>query len=289
MKRLRSSQIRIKDTVAVYWELASLFFSFLSIAVVFLLFFEHRESTKRLLLTADLFACLLFALEFVVNLIRSPNKNDFIKKNCPDLVACIPFSQEFRFLRIIRIFRIRKVFHHDYRKRVVQLWRDQAAESVIFFLFTGILPVTFFAIWLILEIEEDVAQANIRTLEDATWWFWVTVTTVGYGDHYPVTMAGRILAGLVMVVGIASFSSLTALIASKLTERWNESHPGNRDREIVALRNQINRLETMITQLAEAESQKRSVHGDGDTVGQPSEGADSADHVGDQDSSPKSS
>ena len=85
------------------------------------------------------------------------------------------------------------------------MWTAQAAESLIFMLVTSILPMTFFAIWLILRVEERSPEANIHSIEDATWWFWVTIITVGYGDHYPVTFAGRVLAGGVMFVGIAAF------------------------------------------------------------------------------------
>jgi hypothetical protein len=118
-----------------------------------------------------------------------------------------------------------------------------------FFVFYRNFPSAFFAVWLILHIEEHAPGSNIHSLPDATWWFWVTVTTVGYGDHYPVTFAGRMLAGGVMLVGIAAFSAMTALLASRLNERWNETHPGAREREYRLLRQQIDRMEQSLIQL----------------------------------------
>ena len=177
------------------------------------------------------------------------NKVAYVKKNWPDIVACIPVSQEFRFFRLIRLLRVRRIFRLSYRRQLVAVWREQAAESFIFLLFTAILPVTFFAIWLILHIEEHATGSNIHTLPDATWWFWVTITTVGYGDHYPVTFAGRMLAGGVMLVGIAAFSAMTALLAARLNERWSETHPSTRELEYRQLRQQIDRMEKALCSL----------------------------------------
>ena len=62
---MKSSRLYLHTTALVYWEMASLFFSFLSIVVVLLLLFEHRPSTTSLLIAADLLACLIFATEFI--------------------------------------------------------------------------------------------------------------------------------------------------------------------------------------------------------------------------------
>jgi len=65
----------------------------------------------------------------------------------------------------------------------------------------------------ILQVEQD-ANSNIKTAEDATWWAYVTITTVGYGDKYPVTTKGRIIAALLMTVGVGLFGTFTAYLAS---------------------------------------------------------------------------
>jgi voltage-gated potassium channel len=74
-----------------------------------------------------------------------------------------------------------------------------------------------------LEAERGAEGSNINTFGDAVWWSVVSVTTVGYGDSYPVTTDGRVVAGLLMFLGIALFSSLTALIAAWVVEGHNES------------------------------------------------------------------
>ncbi|MFJ4923766.1 potassium channel family protein [Streptomyces sp. NPDC088725] len=68
--------------------------------------------------------------------------------------------------------------------------------------------------WLIVPVEESAPHATITSFPKALWWSIETATTVGYGDFFPVTAAGRVIASVVMVVGIASFSIVTAAIAT---------------------------------------------------------------------------
>ena len=81
------------------------------------------------------------------------------------------------------------------------------------------LPLTLFTASIaILEAERGVAGSNINSFGDAIWWSVASVTTVGYGDRYPVTPDGRLVASLLMVVGIGLFSALTALLAAWVLE-----------------------------------------------------------------------
>ena len=65
-----------------------------------------------------------------------------------------------------------------------------------------------------LGLEREVEHANIRTAGDALWWSLVTITTVGYGDHYPVTTPGRLVAAWLMIVGIGVMGTVTGVVAS---------------------------------------------------------------------------
>jgi voltage-gated potassium channel len=76
----------------------------------------------------------------------------------------------------------------------------------------AILMVIFSSI-AILQVE-NVPNSNIKTAEDALWWSYVTVTTVGYGDKFPVTLEGRIIAGFLMTTGVGLFGTFTGFVAS---------------------------------------------------------------------------
>lgn len=65
----------------------------------------------------------------------------------------------------------------------------------------------------ILQVEDD-PNSNIKTAEDAIWWAYVTITTVGYGDKFPVTTEGRIIAAALMTIGVGLFGTFTAFLAS---------------------------------------------------------------------------
>ena len=70
----------------------------------------------------------------------------------------------------------------------------------------------------ILQVETD-PNSNIKTAEDAIWWAYVTITTVGYGDKFPVTTEGRIIAAVLMTVGVGLFGTFTAFLASWFVEQ----------------------------------------------------------------------
>lgn len=73
----------------------------------------------------------------------------------------------------------------------------------------AILALTSWATWL---LERDAAGSNLRTYPDSLWWAMETITTVGYGDHHPVTTGGRFVAGVLMVTGLALVGVITAAV-----------------------------------------------------------------------------
>jgi voltage-gated potassium channel len=92
------------------------------------------------------------------------------------------------------------------------------------FLLTALLLVINLAAVVFLY-ERDATGSNIRTLANALWWAFVTVTTVGYGDYYPVTVAGRVAAVLNMIIGLLTLAVVTAQVASSFVEQAAHSKP----------------------------------------------------------------
>ena len=76
--------------------------------------------------------------------------------------------------------------------------------------------MVFFSTMLMVEVERAAPNATIKSGGDALWWALTTVTTVGYGDMYPVTTEGRIIAAVLMLIGIALFGAMSAIVTSKL-------------------------------------------------------------------------
>jgi voltage-gated potassium channel len=91
------------------------------------------------------------------------------------------------------------------------------------FVVTGTGLVMFVASLAALDAERGHPDANIVTFKDAVWWSFATITTVGYGDHYPVTDAGRLIAAALMVCGIGLLGVVTGWLASWLIDRVSDA------------------------------------------------------------------
>jgi len=90
---------------------------------------------------------------------------------------------------------------------------------------------------------EAVADANIKTAEDAIWWAFATITTVGYGDRYPVTLEGRFVAVVLMSAGVALFGTFSGFLAAWFlqSDRTEKSEIAGLKEEIAALRAAVER------------------------------------------------
>lgn len=185
------------------------------IAIAIEAFFEIDHEVLRLLLYIDDAICVFFLIEFSVRFYRANNKLEFMKWGWIDLVSSIPsFAwmrpgraiSLFRVIRVLRAFRSTKhIIHYVFTNRIRGTFTFVAVIAIL----TTILASIF-----ILEVEENAPGSNIKTAEDAIWWSYVTITTVGYGDKYPVTTEGRIIAAVLMTVGVGLLGTFTGFLAS---------------------------------------------------------------------------
>jgi voltage-gated potassium channel len=106
----------------------------------------------------------------------------------------------------------------------------------------------------VLEAERHSPRGNIRTIGDALWWSFTTMTTVGYGDHAPTTGVGRLIAVGLMLSGIALLGVVTADIAAWFLARFQEDEAENRRVQVVAeeLLTEIRELRRQMADLTEA-------------------------------------
>ena len=120
-----------------------------------------------------------------------------------------------RVVRIVRVFRILRAFRST-KSLVVYFLRYRKATSLTAVAATGFCIMVFAAIAMMNF--EDLPESNIKNTGDAFWWAFVTMTTVGYGDKYPMTEEGRIVACVLMLAGAGVFATLTGFIASMFVQ-----------------------------------------------------------------------
>jgi voltage-gated potassium channel len=207
-------------------------------------------ATRAILDYADAVVCLVFLGDFVNSVVQAPRRLHYLLTwGWIDLLSSIPTIGVFRWGRAARIMRILRVIRGLRSARAVAHFlaskRHQSAFLASLLLCLLILISCSIAI---LQFEVP-ANGNIATAEDAMWWAASTMTTVGYGDKYPITSEGRLVAVFLMAAGVGAFGVLSGLVAS-----WFLS-PAVRETD-----SDVEELKTMIKQLqAQLETRHESV------------------------------
>lgn len=174
------------------------------------------REVSRTVQYGDTAVCLLLFIDFIYRFKKAESKKDFMRLGWIDLVACIPnvdFLRAARLVRILRIVRLLRGLRAGHR--VLQLVRENRPRSALASAMTIMLLLVAFSSAGIL-IAEDQPESNIKSAEDAIWWSVTTITTVGYGDRYPTTVEGRIIAMVLMLCGVGLFGVLSGFVASVL-------------------------------------------------------------------------
>lgn len=202
-------------------------------------FLRLDPAVVTLLHYADAVVCLLFFVDFLVSLGRAPDRRRYLLTwGWLDLLSSVPILPVFRVGRLARIARVIRVLRSIRSMRILIVFlAERRRENALLAAGLFALLLLLFGSIAILQFENH-ADANIRSPEDALWWSLVTLTTVGYGDRYPVTSQGRIVAAVLMIAGVGLYGTLSGLIAA-----WFLS-PDKRAREdeIGALRREIHEL-----------------------------------------------
>jgi voltage-gated potassium channel len=184
------------------------------LALMFDTFLKLPAEVSRVLFITDNIICIVFLVDFLKRFYQADNKWKFMRWGWIDLVSSIPmfdFMRVGRTFRLIRLFRLLRAFRST--KLLVQhIFKRRTKGTLTAATIIAVLMVIFSSI-AILQVETD-ANSNIKTAEDAIWWAYTTITTVGYGDRFPVTMEGRLIAMALMTVGVGLFGTFTAYLAS---------------------------------------------------------------------------
>lgn len=200
--------------------------------------------------------CGIFLLDFLIGFGTANSKLVYLKWGWIDLLSSIPVVDVFRAGRIVRVIRILRVLRGVRLARILahNLLKNRADGAVLAVILASILLVVSASV-AILQVEQ-VQGANIQNASDALWWAIVTMTTVGYGDKYPVTTFGRIIASVLMVSGVGLFGTLSGSVTSWIlnpVEQRQEVDLDAINKELIAIRQQLEEVRTSVVRPADAE------------------------------------
>jgi len=193
----------------------------------------------------DWFIWAAFLIEYCIRLYLAPRKGRFIASNKIDLVVIVlPFLRPLRVFRSVRAARVlRAARGAAVLLRGLGAARDVLTRHKLNYVLTITLVCVVVGALMVESFERGAPESNIDSIPDAIWWAITTVTTVGYGDRFPVTAGGRAVAVVLMVLGIALFGLLAGSLASFFFERQEEEKVDPQLKEINA---RLERIEAML-------------------------------------------
>lgn len=183
----------------------------------------------------ETFSVILFTIEYIarVSMSRPFGKYAFTFLGIVDLVAILPFFlsgildlRAIRVLRLLRLFRVLKLARYTTAlDRIVSAFKSIREELVVSLSGAGI--VLYLASIGIYHFEKDAQPETFGTVFDCMWWATATLTTVGYGDVYPITLGGKIFTFFILLIGLGIVAIPTALFASAM----NSAKSGKREQK----------------------------------------------------------
>jgi voltage-gated potassium channel len=195
-----------RRTMAIPTLILSLLYTFVFVFPIYWYPVDHHVKTLCEWTEYGIWA--LFVIDYFIEMKLAPDNKKFFFSNLFLLfLVLIPF---FRPLRVIRALLFTTQAGIRSRKRIIKsIPIVIAAASVLMVITMGAA---------MLDVERAVPGSNIRTPSDGLWWALVSITTVGYGDKFPVTNEGRLLGGILIIAGIAMMSILTGAFAAWILE-----------------------------------------------------------------------
>ena len=181
------------------------------LAVAFLFAFSYpafnitiSDSTNHYLSLIQWICWFAFALDLIYGIWKAESKKEYLKRHPLELASVLlPFLRPLRLMRVISFGSLALQKVAIGRQFAITV---KVAISAVFIAYIAAIQITI--------SERTVEGSNIKTFSDGLWWAVTTVTTVGYGDRYPTTTEGRLLAVLLMITGISLVGVITASVAA---------------------------------------------------------------------------
>ena len=244
-----------------------LYIAVIAIVALFLmtwqLFLPPDHEIRKLLNLFDIIFCGLFFIDYIRHIILSKKKWKYICTwGLLDLASSIPIIGPFRLFRIATVVRALRVVR-SFRILSQVFIRDKLASTVSILMLISTMIIVGCCLG-VLHYEMQDSNASIKTAEDVAWWAIVTTSTVGYGDLEPITPGGRILAVLIMCVGIGLFATFAGALAgiflrtpkdvpSNVTERYH--FIVNQNKQVLS---RLDELEKVINELRDPDQSSKS-------------------------------
>ncbi|MDR3661202.1 MAG: potassium channel family protein [Mycobacterium sp.] len=225
------------------WALAAVALVFLAAYSIEVLV-QPRGFAQHLLDIVTFLTWAVFAVDYFARLYLAPDRRKWFLHHLIDLaVVLLPLLRPLRLIRlVVLVTALQEAIGNAIRGRVV----IYTVSGAILLVYVGALAE--------LEAERAAAGSHITNFGDAVWWAITTITTVGYGDIYPVTTTGRVIAVLMMIGGISLVGSITATIASWVIQSVSvedQAHNAASAAQIDRLHNELTELRELLQQRAE--------------------------------------
>ena len=238
----------------------------LSLAIMVFLMMPISPETRKLLNTYDNLIAFIFLFDFANNMLRAEKKKDYFigERGWLDLLGSIPtlgisqYAGLLRLARLSRLFRITRLMRGKEKEALVKDVIENRGQYTAFITILSTMLVLTVGSVLVLQFESVSPNANIHTGWDSLWYSIVTITTVGYGDRYPVTVGGRITAMAIMFMGVGIIGALASILSSVLVgggqsapepEKEAPAQPAASKGEIAALRSEMTAMRSELAAL----------------------------------------
>jgi hypothetical protein len=196
------------------WEIFVLCVAVLSIVNLVLAIIVRDPDLDQVIAITDGLLIIVFLIDFVRRMRVATDHRAYLTKGSGwlDLVSVVPLLRIARMLRIVRVVRV--VGRMGGPEATIRAFFSNRATGGLLLVFLIAIIVLEFGSLAVLWAEEGAPGANIETASDAVWYTIVTMSTVGYGDQFPVTEVGRFFGTIIIVVGVGVFGTLTGFLAN---------------------------------------------------------------------------
>lgn len=196
------------------WEIFVLCVAVLSIVNLALAILVRSADLNQVLVIMDFILVAIFAIDLLRRLRVADDNRAYLVHGYAwlDLISIFPALRIARILRIVKVSKILQRMGGPVAA-VRAFFKDKAAGGLLMVVFIALLVLEFGSL-AILSVEVNAPGANITSAQNAVWYVIVTMSTVGYGDFFPVTGLGHLFGSLIILVGVGVFGTLTGFLAN---------------------------------------------------------------------------